>query len=324
MQNPKSLRIVYMGTPEFAVEPLRLLVNEGYNVVAVITVPDKPAGRGQKLSQSAVKQFADEKKINVLQPQRLKDIDLVNELQSLEPDIFIVVAFRMLPEMIWNIPRIGTFNLHASLLPNYRGAAPINWAIINGETETGVTTFLIDQEIDTGKILLNEKVSVGRNETAGELHDRLMPIGANLVLKTVNALAKGQIEPMAQDALLIEGVSVNSAPKLFKETTRIKWDKPVDVVYNFIKGLSPYPAAWTELESPDGSIILTKIFLANPTEFERLGKAGEITTDAKSYLMVNCGDKKISITEIQIAGKRRMPISDFLLGFRGIENYRFT
>lgn len=323
MAEPKELRIVYMGTPDFAVEPLRLLVHEGYNVVATVTVPDKPAGRGQKLNQSAVKQFALETGLKVLQPEKLRDPNFVDELVSLNADLFIVVAFRMLPEIIWRIPKLGTFNLHASLLPNYRGAAPINWAVINGEKETGVTTFLIDKEIDTGKILLQRSIPVEPNETAGELHDRLMMVGSTVVIDTVNALALGNVDPIPQDKYISQGTPIKIAPKLFKESTRISWEETAQSINNFIRGLSPYPAAWSELIGPDSERVSAKVFRSEAIDSRVNAGVGTISTDGKSYLHVTCGDGGVSITEIQLAGKRRLAISEFLLGFRDIKNFRF-
>ncbi len=323
MADPKELRIVYMGTPDFAVEPLRLLVREGYSVVATVTVPDKPAGRGQKLNQSAVKQFALETGLKVLQPEKLRDSNFVDELVSLDADLFIVVAFRMLPEIIWRIPKLGTFNLHASLLPNYRGAAPINWAVINGERETGVTTFLIDKEIDTGRILLQESVSVEANETAGELHDKLMVVGSKVVLQTVNALALGNVDPVPQDKLICDGIAIKVAPKLFKESTRINWSGTAHSIHNFIRGLSPYPAAWCELKGPDGVAVSAKVFRSETIDSKGDKEVGALSADGKSYLHVACGEGSISIIEIQLAGKRRLPISEFLLGFRDIAKYKF-
>ncbi|MDX9846617.1 MAG: methionyl-tRNA formyltransferase [Tenuifilaceae bacterium] len=323
MAEPKELRIVYMGTPDFAVEPLRLLVHEGYNVVATVTVPDKFAGRGQKLNQLAVKQFALETGLKVLQPEKLRDPNFVDELVSLNADLFIVVAFRMLPEIIWRIPKLGTFNLHASLLPNYRGAAPINWAVINGEKETGVTTFLIDKEIDTGKILLQRSIPVEPNETAGELHDRLMMVGSTVVIDTVNALALGNVDPIPQDKYISQGTPIKPAPKLFKESTRISWEETAQSINNFIRGLSPYPAAWSELIGPDSERVSAKVFRSEAIDSRVNAGVGTISTDGKSYLHVTCGDGGVSITEIQLAGKRRLAISEFLLGFRDIKNFRF-
>lgn len=321
MSISKDLRIVYMGTPEFAVEPLRALLNSGFNISAVVTVPDKPAGRGQKLSQSAVKQFAVDNDLRVIQPQKLKEQAFVDELTSLNPDIFIVVAFRMLPQVVWNIPSLGTFNLHASLLPNYRGAAPINWAVINGETKTGLTTFLIDEKIDTGKILLNEEVLINPDETAGELHDKLMPLGGQLVVKTVELLASNQIDPKPQDNFIKPETNLKQAPKLFKENTRINWSLAANEVHNVIRGLSPYPSAWCFLSDSSANEVSVKIFRTKLVSTDDTKNApGTISTDGKTFLHVQCGKGIIAILELQLAGKKSMPIKDFLLGFRDIES----
>lgn len=325
MIDPKDLRIVYMGTPDFAVEPLRALLEHGYSVAAVVTTPDKPAGRGQKISQSAVKRFAEEKNISILQPEKLRDQSFIDKISAIQPHIIIVVAFRMLPEVIWKLPTLGTFNLHASLLPNYRGAAPINWAIINGEKKTGLTTFLIDEQIDTGRILLRKELDIKPDETAGELHDRLMLLGGNLVVDTVNVLASGKIDPILQKNLIDDASLIKPAPKLFKENLKINWDDSAESVHNFIRGLSPYPAAWSNLTDGLSSSISAKIFRSRVeiTSNQSMNH-GAISTDGKSYLHVQCGTGKISILELQLAGKKNMPIKDFLLGFRDIEKYRFS
>lgn len=324
MTDKRDLRIIYMGTPQFAVEPLRALLKEGYTISAVVTTPDKPAGRGQQLSQSAVKQFAISNGLKVLQPQNLKDNSFVYELSSLKPHIMVVVAFRMLPEVVWTIPSLGTFNLHASLLPNYRGAAPINWAVINGEVLTGVTTFLIDHQIDTGNILLRQEVKIDPNETAGELHDKLLPIGAQLVVKTVEQLASGNVKPIPQVHLIDKGQVPKLAPKLFKETIKIDWSRDASSIFNFIRGLSPYPAAWSKLVDANGNEQSVKIFkvriVQNTTTHSEVGV---INTDGKTFMNVNCGEGELSIEELQLAGKKNLPVKDFLLGFRGIESYRF-
>jgi len=245
--HPKEIRIVFMGTPDFAVESLKALVENGYQVVGVITAPDKPAGRGRQLCEPAVKKYAIENKLNVLQPEKLKNPEFIAELESLKADLQIVVAFRMLPEIVWNMPPMGTFNLHASLLPQYRGAAPLNWAIINGETETGVSTFLLSHEIDTGQIIFQEKVDIGENDSVGDLHDRMMAIGSALVLKTVDAIAEGKIEPIDQTKLIDNPERIKHAPKIFKNDCRIDWTRDTESVRNMIRGLSPYPTAWTDL-----------------------------------------------------------------------------
>lgn len=308
--------IVYMGTPEFAVEPLKALIDKGYNVIAVVTVPDKPAGRGQIIQQSPVKIFAQSKGLEVLQPEKLKDPQFIARLTSLNPDIAVVVAFRMLPEVIWSNPRLGTFNLHASLLPQYRGAAPINWAIINGEKETGVTTFLIDKEIDTGKILLSERIEIDENDTAGDIHDKLKDLGANLVLRTVDALISGSAAPVPQDSI-VEPSGLKAAPKLFRDTCKIDWTKNIREIHNLIRGLSPYPAAWTEFELSNGEIATSKIIRSGISFENHTLTPGTLVTDQKTYIKVACLDGYIDILMIQLAGKKAMPPADLL---RGMQN----
>lgn len=312
-----DIRVVYMGTPDFAVEPLKVIVEAGLNVVGVVTVPDKPAGRGQKLQSSPVKAFALEKGLKLMQPEKLKNQDFINELASLKPDIAVVVAFRMLPEAVWSIPTLGTFNLHASLLPQYRGAAPINWAIINGEKKSGVTTFLIDHEIDTGKILFSEEVEIGENDTAGELHDKLMLSGSKLVLKTINALVDHSVEPTSQHNILPKEL-LKPAPKIFRDTCRIDWGKTTQEVHNLIRGLSPYPAAWTEITLSDSTTIQAKILRSILIEKNHSLEVGTILIEGKGSMNVACHDGLISITEIQVAGKRPMKTSELLNGFRAI------
>lgn len=312
----KDVRIVYMGTPDFAVEPLKALVEAGFNIVGVVTVPDKPAGRGQKIQSSAVKNYAFEKGLKIMQPEKLKNPEFFDELSSLKPDIAVVVAFRMLPESVWSIPKLGTFNLHASLLPQYRGAAPINWAIINGETTTGVTTFLIDHEIDTGKVIFREEIKVDENETAGELHDKLMAIGANLVLKTVNALAEKNTQPISQQNLIPGNNSIKPAPKIFRETCRIDWSKNLFEIHNLIRGLSPYPAAWTEMEFSDGNTTQAKVLRTIKVKKDHQLQHGTIIIEGKNSMIVACSEEFISILEIQLAGKRPMKINEFLNGLR--------
>ena len=320
----KEIRIVFMGTPDFAVASLKALVDGGYNVVGVITAPDKPAGRGNQLTQSAVKKFALENNLRVLQPEKLKNAEFLGELQSLNADLQVVVAFRMLPEAVWNMPPLGTFNLHGSLLPQYRGAAPLNWAVINGETKTGVTTFLLDHEIDTGKILFKRETPIGENETVGEVHDRLMEIGAKLVVETVNALAEGNIQPIPQTEL-IEGTAIKHAPKIFKEDCKIDWNKDSELIRNLIRGLSPYPAAWTNMvHKVTGNEILTKLFFAQKVDSEKTTEPGMIETDRKTFLNVACQNSWLQITDLQIAGKKRMKTDEFLRGFQQIGEYRFA
>ncbi len=294
-----------MGTPEFAVPSLQILVENNYQVTAVITAPDKPKGRGQKVIPSPVKEYAVSQNIPVLQPTNLKSPEFLEELRSYGANLQIVVAFRMLPEEVWNMPPIGTFNLHASLLPKYRGAAPINWAIINGETETGITTFFLKHEIDTGNILFQEKEPILPSDTAGSLYERLMEKGAKLVLKTVKAVEEGDYQSRPQS-----DTAATHAPKIFKETCRIDWSKPATEVRNFIRGLSPYPAAWTELNGQH-----CKIYSASFTNEEGSNKKpGELVTDNKKFLAIKAADQLVNIEELQIQGKKRMPVEDLLRG----------
>ncbi len=319
----KELRIVFMGTPGFAVASLNALVENGYNVVGVITAPDKPAGRGKKLTESEVKKYAAEKGLKILQPEKLKNPDFLEELKSLQADLQVIVAFRMLPEVVWNMPPHGTFNLHASLLPQYRGAAPLNWAIINGETKTGVTTFLLDHEIDTGKILFRREVEIGENDTVGKLHDQLMETGADLVLETVDALAGGNVKPIAQTEIL-SGDEIKHAPKIFKEDCKIDWTKDVESVRNLIRGLSPYPAAWANLVHKEtGRTLPCKIFFAQLVIAEEGAKPGTIDSDDETWLNVACKNGWLEITDLQLSGKKRLKTSDFLRGFRNIFEYHF-
>ena len=321
--HPKEIRIVFMGTPDFAVESLKALVENDYLVVGVITAPDKPAGRGRQLSESAVKKYALENNLKVLQPEKLKNPEFITELESLKADLQVVVAFRMLPEMVWNMPPMGTFNLHASLLPQYRGAAPLNWAIINGETETGVTTFLLSHEIDTGQIIFQEKVAIGENDTVGDLHDRMMAIGAELVIKTVDALAEGNVDPIDQTQLIDHPERIKQAPKIFKDDCRIDWMKDTESVRNLIRGLSPYPTAWTELIHPEKTEVLTaKIFAANSDNSNLPAAPGTIQTDGKKYLKIACTDGWLSVTDIQLSGKKRMKIDELLRGFQSMGEWK--
>ncbi|MGC9344393.1 MAG: methionyl-tRNA formyltransferase [Bacteroidales bacterium] len=280
------MRIIYLGTPEFAVAPLDHLVNNGYQVVAVVTAPDKPAGRGKKLTPPPVKVYAESRKIPVLQPPKLKDEEFLDAIHSLKPDIQVVVAFRMMPKELWSIPEKGTFNLHASLLPQYRGAAPINWVLINGEAETGLTTFFIDEKIDTGEIIFREKVQIGENETAGDLHDRMMVKGSELVLKTVQAIEEGTVTTQPQPELEKGQKELKAAPKIYKDDRKIDWTKPAKNIHDLIRGLSPYPAAFSFLKKEGEDKIQVKIF---KTEYEissQLLKPGNISTDGKNYLKI--------------------------------------
>jgi len=313
----ESIRIVYMGSPEFAVRPLQMLLEKGFRVVGVITAPDRPAGRGKKIRQSAVKEFLKQQAydIPVLQPENLKDPVFVKELEDLDPDLQVVVAFRMLPRAVWSIPSLGTINLHASLLPQYRGAAPINHVLINGERETGVTTFLIDEQIDTGNILLQEKTSIGELETAGELHDRLMEQGASLVLETIRQLSAGKLKAKSQEAYLDSKVPLKTAPKIFKEDCRIPWDRPGQEVNNLIRGLSPYPGAFSYLYREGEEGLLCKIFSATFEALSHKDVPGTIYSDGKRRLEVAVKDGVLEILTLQQEGKRKMDARDFLAGF---------
>lgn len=297
-----------MGTPEFAVASLDALVQAGCRVVGVVTAPDKPAGRGLQLQQSAVKKYAVEKGLHVLQPEKLKNPEFHAALKALAADIQVVVAFRMLPEAVWNMPPLGTINVHGSLLPQYRGAAPINWAIINGEPETGVTTFRLKHEIDTGNVLLQEKIAIGPDETAGSLHDRMKDTGALLLVDTLRQLANNQLIEIPQEQL--EG-EVKHAPKIHTETCRIRWEKTANEIYNLIRGLAPYPAAFTELEGKK-----LKIFAARKEKATGEDLAGSFQTDKKTFLKFRCADGFISVEDLQLEGKKRMTVTEFLRGYR--------
>ncbi len=303
----KDLSIIYMGTPEFAVPSLEILVNNGWNVVAVVTAPDKPKGRGQKLIPSPVKEAALKHNLPILQPTNLKSPEFLKELKSYQADIQVVVAFRMLPEVVWNMPPEGTFNLHASLLPNYRGAAPINWAIINGEKETGVTTFFLRHEIDTGSIIFQEKEPIYPDDNVGSLYERLMVKGAKLVLKTIEAVANGKASTQPQD----DSMAKKHAPKIFRETCQIDWSQPAEATHNLIRGLSPYPAAWTTLGGKTCKIYQTEVLDHDELKSKEVG---DYETDNKNYLYFKTGDGIISIKELQLQGKKRMKIDDFLRG----------
>lgn len=307
-----DLRIIFMGTPEFAVASLDALVKAGCNIVGVITAPDKPAGRGMELQQSAVKKYAVEKGLHILQPEKLKNAEFLSSLKALNADLQIVVAFRMLPEVVWNMPSMGTINVHGSLLPKYRGAAPINWAIINGEKETGVTTFKLKHEIDTGDILLQEKIAIREDENAGELHDEMKEVGATLLVKTVSGLVENSLKEIPQSDQNGQ-TEVPHAPKIFTETCKIDWTKSVNEVYNLIRGLSPYPAAFTFL---DGKKL--KIFSAEK-EITTPYTTGPFETDKKTFLKFACADGFIIVKEIQLEGKKKMMIEDFLRGYRFAE-----
>lgn len=314
--NKETIRIIYMGTPEFAVEPLKKLVENNYNVVAVVTMPDKPAGRGHKIQHSAVKEYALSKDLPILQPTNLKDEEFIAELASYKADLQIVVAFRMLPEVVWDMPKMGTFNLHGSLLPQYRGAAPINWAIINGEAQTGVTTFLLQHEIDTGHILLQRKVEIGPNDNVGDIHDKLMFLGANTVVDTVDLILSGQENPIPQTELIqAEKMNLKAAPKIFKETCQINWNQSAQAVHNFIRGLSPYPAAWSTLLDAEGEKRVVKIFQSRIVDRQHQLAMGSILQEEKDELLVAVQDGFIAIEMMQLPGKKRLPIGDLLRGF---------
>ncbi len=322
----KAIRIIFMGTPQFAVESLKALVENGYNVVGVVTMPDKPAGRGYKLQSSAVKQYAQQQGLKVLQPEKLKDDAFLFELKQLKADLQIVVAFRMLPEVVWAMPPKGTFNLHASLLPQYRGAAPINWALINGEKETGVTTFFLSHEIDTGKIIFRKRTPIHDDDNAETLHDRLMTLGAQLVLDTVDAISEDTIQPIPQQDLLAKDIELKAAPKIFRETGHVNWNRTTGEVYNFIRGLSPSPTAWTEMQPGDETEPLR--FKLYAGEVIKIGESstvpGTILTDHKTFLDVAAKDGFIRITDIQLSGKKRMQTADFLRGYVFPKNARFS
>ncbi|MGN0256804.1 MAG: methionyl-tRNA formyltransferase [Bacteroides sp.] len=317
----KDLRIVYMGTPDFAVEALRCLVDGGYNVVGVITMPDKPAGRGHKLQFSPVKQFALDHNLPLLQPERLKDETFVEALRSWKADLQIVVAFRMLPEVVWSMPRLGTFNLHASLLPQYRGAAPINWAVINGDTETGITTFFLKHEIDTGEVIQQVRVPITPEDNAGTIHDKLMLLGGKLVTETVDHILDGTIHSIPQEEMA-DCSALRPAPKIFKETCRLHWDQPTIALHNLVRGLSPYPAAWSELINANGERITLKIFETAPAKSPSSPAApGTLQTDGKHYLRVATSDGWLNLLQVQLPGKRRLGIEELLRGFHPDESW---
>lgn len=302
-----------MGTPEFASTSLKRLVAEGYNIVAVVTTPDKPAGRGQKVHQSDVKLTAQELGLPILQPEKLREEAFLRELEALNPDLGIVIAFRMLPEVVWAMPRLGTFNLHASLLPEYRGAAPINWAIINGDKETGVTTFLLNHEIDKGAIIEQERTVIAPEDNIGTLYDRLMEIGSHLVIRTVEKLAEGNYTTTEQ--MHIDEATLRPAPKIFKEDGRIDWRRPAENIHNLVRGLSPYPAAWTPIFKDGAEIASAKIFVTHYELANHGVTPGTMRSDGKSYLAIAAADGWVYVDEMQLAGKRRMAIREILLGW---------
>lgn len=315
------MRIVFMGTPDFAVKSLEAILDAGYNVVGVITAPDKPAGRGQQLQQSPVKQFALSKGLLVLQPEKLKAPEFTDQLRALKADVQIVVAFRMLPEIVWNMPPLGTFNLHASLLPKYRGAAPINWAVINGETESGITTFKLQHEIDTGQVLFRKTVPIGEHTTAGELHDVLMTEGARLMVQTLDALNAHLVKGTPLDFLPQRDAEATHAPKIFKETCKINWHQPVDRLYNLIRGLAPYPGAYTDFTNGTGEPLQLKIFETEKHKGSHTEPIGRMVVTGNA-LQIYAADGYLTVLDLQLQGKKRLKTADFLRGFRFMEQAR--
>lgn len=310
MKSKEELGIVFMGTPDFAVTILEKLISEKYNIKAVVTIPDKPAGRGQKLHESAVKKCALSHQLPILQPESLRDEDFITALKETDADLFIVVAFRMLPKLVWEIPAMGTFNLHGSLLPEYRGAAPINWAVINGEKETGVTTFFIDEEIDTGHIIMADRMSIGENETAGEVHDRMMVLGAETVAKTVELIRKGEATPQPQ-----QGKDLKAAPKIHKQDCLLNFDQPIESLHNFIRGMSPYPTAWLKLKHKEKQEEKTlKVFLSNIINQSKYAEIKLLEDNRQLILQTQFG--QLSLLEIQLEGKKRLDVKSFLSGFK--------
>jgi methionyl-tRNA formyltransferase len=305
-----------MGTPDFAVESLRCLVEGGYNIVGVITMPDKPAGRGHKLQYSPVKQYALDHNLTLLQPERLKDEAFIRQLRDLRADLQIVVAFRMLPEVVWSMPRFGTFNLHASLLPQYRGAAPINWAVINGDTETGITTFFLKHEIDTGEVIQQERVPIADTDNVGDVHDKLMTLGGRLVVETVDAIIAGTVRSIPQEQMSAPDEELRPAPKIFKETCHIDWSQPAKRVYDFVRGLSPYPAAWTQLRNASGEEVVVKVFETEKLPALHSHPVGTQLTDGKHYLRIAVPDGYIGIKSLQLPGKKRLAIEELLRGYK--------
>lgn len=317
----QDLKIVFLGTPDFAVESLKRIYEGGYNIVGVVTMPDKPAGRGHKLFQSPVKQYALSKGLNLMQPVKLKDPAFVEQLRELDADLFVVIAFRMLPEVVWTMPRLGTFNLHASLLPRYRGAAPINWAVINGDTTTGVTTFFLKHEIDTGDIIAQESIDILPTDNVGDVHDRLMDLGAQLTIRTIDDIIAGNLTTIPQDSL-IKDIEPAPAPKIFKETCRIDWSKPAIAIHNLVRGLSPYPAAWTTLISEGRSLLDLKIFETRILDYAGLEPGHINSADNRIIAGTGTPGRAIEILQLQPAGKKRMASADFLRGTR-LQSPRF-
>lgn len=309
--NKNDLKIVFLGTPDFAVESLDRLVSGGYNIVGVVTMPDKPAGRGHNMLQSPVKKYAVQHGLKLMQPVRLKDEAFISELASLHADLFIVIAFRMLPEVVWRMPPMGTFNLHASLLPRYRGAAPINWAIINGDTRTGVTTFFLKHEIDTGDVIDQMAVDITPDDNVGTLHDRLMHLGADLTISTVERILARNLKPIAQDEMS-GGGEATLAPKIFKDTCKIDWSRSAADIHNLVRGLSPYPAAWTDI-TVNGKVTTMKIFKTAVTDMTATGKPGQMVVEG-SRVYINCADRRLEILNLQVQGKRPTDAAAFVCG----------
>ena len=312
----KSLRIVFLGTPDFAVPSLNILKINNYNIVGVVTSLDKPSGRGLEIHSSPIKEYAIANGLKIFQPEKLKDENFLADLKKLKADLFIVVAFRMLPNAVWNMPPLGTFNLHASLLPQYRGAAPINWAIINGEKETGVTTFFLQQEIDTGRIILQEKTAINPDETAGELHDRLMVMGADLVLKTVQVIESGKYKTKKQSVDIKSNTILHTAPKLFRDNCKINWKNNIEDIHNFVRGLSPYPCAWTQFVSPLKNDYITKIYKTKMEPFPTSLPLKTILTDKKTHLKIVVKGGFLHILEIQVPNRKKTGIAEFLRGYK--------
>lgn len=320
----ENLRIIFMGTPEFAVGTLQALLDGGYNVVAVVTQPDKPVGRHQDtLQPSAVKQYALEHNLPVLQPVKMKDPAFVEALRAYNADLQVVVAFRMLPEVVWGMPRFGTFNVHAALLPQYRGAAPINWAVINGETRTGVTTFFLDHDIDTGRIIMQKPFDIKDDYNVEDVYDGLMKLGADIALETIDKIiaGDGHVESLPQEDMLETGSELHAAPKIFKETCKITWSQPSKKIYDFIRGLSPYPGAWTNLVDGNGKEYVLKIYKSSKTDLLHDGEIGTFSVVGNS-LYVNTADNKLQLDIIQLSGKKRMPARDFINGMRDLDKFK--
>lgn len=311
----KDLRIIYMGTPEFAVAPLKVLVDNGFNIVAVVTGEDKPQGRGRKIMPTPVKELAQSLGIPVLQPAKLKDEGFQAELRSYKADLQVVVAFRMLPEAVWSMPKFGTFNLHTAILPQYRGAAPINWAVINGETKTGVTTFMLDHDIDTGRILLKKEIDILPEDNAGSVHDKLMEVGSQLVVDTVEMILSGNVKSVAQSDLIAPGTVLKPAPKIFKEDCRLDFSKNGISIKNLVRGLSPYPTAFTTIKIKDKDMSL-KVFAVEFEPSKGITETGKLFTDNKTFIKISCADGYIQLLDIQLEGKKRMGVVDFLRGVK--------